>query len=275
MTLTYLGTAASEGFPAVFCNCKYCQEARKLKGKNIRTRSQALINDDLLIDFPQDSYVHFLQNGVEADKIKYLLVTHSHMDHLYAPDLAARGSAFAHDMRAETLEIYCGEGAYKALTTEFNGDTRFTSHVQKIEPFKPTKMGDYEITALPARHMFGDGALIYIVRHNGKTLFYGNDTGYCYDEVFQYIEQNGITFDMCSYDCTNVHIPIGDDGVHMGFPNIARLIEKFKQIGAVTEKTIQYVTHFSHNGNPRHSLLEESASPLGCKVAYDGLQVEF
>lgn len=43
MKITYLGTAAAEGFPAMFCNCEYCREAKKLGGKNIRTRSQAII----------------------------------------------------------------------------------------------------------------------------------------------------------------------------------------------------------------------------------------
>ena len=52
MKLTYLGTAAAEAVPAIFCNCEICKEARKLGGKNVRTRSQALINDDLLLDFP-------------------------------------------------------------------------------------------------------------------------------------------------------------------------------------------------------------------------------
>ena len=49
MKIKYLGTAAAEAFPAIFCNCKYCEEARELGGKNIRTRSQSLVNDDLLI----------------------------------------------------------------------------------------------------------------------------------------------------------------------------------------------------------------------------------
>ena len=82
MKLKYLGTAAAEGFPAVFCNCQYCREARELGGKNIRTRSQSLINDDLLIDFPPDTYHHFLTQSIEGDKIKYLLITHAHSDHL-------------------------------------------------------------------------------------------------------------------------------------------------------------------------------------------------
>ena len=48
MQFQYLGTAAAEGWPAVFCRCKYCLEAQRLGGKNIRTRSQAIVNDDLL-----------------------------------------------------------------------------------------------------------------------------------------------------------------------------------------------------------------------------------
>ena len=66
MKLTFLGTSAAEGFPAIFCNCEYCKEARKLGGKNIRSRSQTLINDDLLIDLPADSYWHFINNGIES-----------------------------------------------------------------------------------------------------------------------------------------------------------------------------------------------------------------
>lgn len=75
MKLTYLGTVAAEGFPEVFCNCEYCKEARKLKCKNIRTCSQSIINDDLLIDLPADTYMHFLDNDIEGDKIKYLFMT--------------------------------------------------------------------------------------------------------------------------------------------------------------------------------------------------------
>jgi glyoxylase-like metal-dependent hydrolase (beta-lactamase superfamily II) len=82
MNITFLGTAAAEGFPAVFCNCGYCREARRLGGKNIRTRSQTLINDDLLIDLPADTYSHFLYNGICGDTIRNLLITHSHADHV-------------------------------------------------------------------------------------------------------------------------------------------------------------------------------------------------
>lgn len=51
MRFQYLGTAAAEGFPAIFCNCEYCQNARRLKGKNIRTRSQAIIDRETFVGF--------------------------------------------------------------------------------------------------------------------------------------------------------------------------------------------------------------------------------
>ncbi|MCP5916694.1 carbon-phosphorus lyase, partial [Klebsiella pneumoniae] len=50
MKIHFLGTAASEGIPNPFCRCEYCQQARIRKGKDIRTHSSAIIDDQLLID---------------------------------------------------------------------------------------------------------------------------------------------------------------------------------------------------------------------------------
>lgn len=270
MKFTYLGTAAAEGFPAVFCNCGFCNFARKNGGKNIRTRSQAIVNSDLLIDLPADTYMHFLNNGICGHKIKYLLVTHSHPDHFYYSELLMRNGAFAHNMEAEILEVFCGEGVYnKVIENGVPENVRVT----KVLPFKPFGIGEYNITALPARHFEGDGALIYIIEQQGKRMLYAHDTGYFFDELFDYFTGNKIRFDMVSLDCTNADIPKSDTGSHMGFDNIGRLLEKLKNDGVVDEKTIVYVNHFSHNGNPEHSLLCQKAKKLGAYVSYDGCTV--
>ena len=80
-----------------------------------------MINEDMLIDFPADTYHHFLTNNIEGDKIKYLLVTHSHQDHFYCEDLEMRHGAFSQDMRTETLQVYCGKVPTKRcfLTVKF------------------------------------------------------------------------------------------------------------------------------------------------------------
>lgn len=48
MTITFLGTAAANAYPEAFCQCDNCERARALGGANLRKRSAALINDDLL-----------------------------------------------------------------------------------------------------------------------------------------------------------------------------------------------------------------------------------
>ena len=82
MKLTYLGTAAAEGWPAAFCNCDGCRAARRLGGRNIRTRPQALVADALLLDFPCDPSLHALRHGPAISAVHSMPHTHSRTDPL-------------------------------------------------------------------------------------------------------------------------------------------------------------------------------------------------
>ena len=95
MRKQYLGTAAAEGWPAVFCGCAACRRARELGGQNLRTRSQALVDGRLLIDLPPDTYLHALRGGLELERVASLLITHSHQDHFYPFELFMRGDPYA------------------------------------------------------------------------------------------------------------------------------------------------------------------------------------
>lgn len=271
MKLTYLGTAAAEGFPALFCNCEYCREARRLGGKNIRTRSQAIINDDLLIDLPPDTYAHFLNNKIEADKIKYLVVTHSHSDHFYEKELRTRHSPYAHNMRVPRLEMYAGEGV-KNIIDKINTE-KYTVDFKWIQPFDIITVGDYTITALPAKHS-AEKSLFYIISQGNKNILYAHDTGYFYEEVLDYIKDKGYVFDLISLDCTNIDIPVSDDGGHMGIDNINRVVERLKQNGNINDATKIIVNHFSHNAAPIHHKLEERVKEYGYMVSYDSMSIE-
>ena len=52
MKFQFLGTCAAEGFPALWCDCDNCKKARAIGGRAMRSRSQAIIDDCLLIDDP-------------------------------------------------------------------------------------------------------------------------------------------------------------------------------------------------------------------------------
>ncbi len=271
MKFTYLGTAAAEGMPAVFCDCAYCQEARKLGGKNIRTRSQAIINDDLLLDLPADTYMHFLNNNIRGDKIKYLFITHSHMDHFYPKELEMRRDGFSHNREVPILKVFCGGKSYEQLS-QINLSDMHCEAVH-VEPFETVTLDGYKVTALPARHAEGDGALFYLIQGE-KTVLYAHDTGYFFEEVFDYLEKQDITFDLVSVDCTNVDIPIMDHDPHMGLPNIERVLTRLKAMGKLRDDTTTVINHFSHNANPLHHVLEKRVEDLGYLVSYDGMQIE-
>lgn len=274
MKITFFGTAAAEGFPGLFCNCKYCIRARELGGKNLRSRTQALINDDLLIDMPPDTMSHFQQHGVRGDKLRTILFSHGHGDHYFPSDLRLRIPPYAHNMDVPVLDVICPDTVYEDCK-RFLGEGRNELRLHKAEPYETIEMNGYEITPMKARHDFSRSAVIYTVAKDKKRLLYAHDTGYFYDEVFEYIKDNGLYFDFASFDCTNAHLPSSPTESHMGFDNVERVIARLKEIGAVNDDSILFVNHFSHNGNPLHDDMLKSAAKIGCDVSFDGCSVDF
>ena len=87
MKIRYLGTAAAEGFPALFCACEKCKKARQLGGRNLRMRAHALIDDTLLLDLGPDLLASSLRFGIDLTQLQYCLVTHNHEDHFCGDNL--------------------------------------------------------------------------------------------------------------------------------------------------------------------------------------------
>lgn len=109
MKLRILGSGGGEGYPALFCACEHCTAARKAGGKSLRSLSQSLIDDALLIDLPAATHAHCLRYGFGLGHIEHVLITHTHADH-YAPQiLDTRGGGFAYNMQAEKLHMYGNE----------------------------------------------------------------------------------------------------------------------------------------------------------------------
>lgn len=278
MKLTYLGTAAAEGWPALFCRCEYCTKALERGGKNLRTRSQALVNDDLLIDFPADSFSHMQQNGLNFSAVKYLLITHSHMDHFMPTDLHLRsGSYYAHNLTSDSLDLYGNERVNKLLQNERvvrdeePNDTGIRAHV--VKAFEPFACGRYTVTPLPATHAERENAFVYLINDGEKTLLYLHDTGLPREEVYEYLKEHQVKADLVSYDCTYVALPSG--GGHLGLDSCPVVRQRLEEIGVSDAHTVSVVNHFSHNGKLIHDELEPAAKELGFLTSYDGMAVEF
>ncbi len=277
MKLRYLGTAAAEGWPALFCNCEHCKNAKKLGGKNIRTRSQAIINDDLLIDFPSDTYMHALSNGLDLSAVKYCFVTHSHLDHFSPTDVFFRNTSYyAHDMTAPTMKIFGNASVLKKLKKTikvFGGDEGNPMiETQKIKAYEPICVGKYKITPLPANHKHNEKAFVYLIESCDGTLLYLHDTGLLYDEVYDYLQKIGVRIGLVSYDCT--YVTLKSSGGHMGLDSIPTVKKRLEDIGVIGSKTLSVINHFSHNGGLLHEELCNEAQKSGLITAYDGMEID-
>lgn len=275
MKITYLGTGAAEGWPAVFCRCDACKRAAKLGGKNLRTRSQAMIDRTLLIDLPPDTYMHRMMHHMDLSGVQSLFVTHSHQDHFYPLELIMRGEPYAREPEGK-LTVYGNSSVkrlYETALAEENDTQNFDDVVNfvLIDWFTTvTTVDGYRVTALPANHKRDERCCLFLIEKEGKTIFYGNDSGYYPEETWEYLK--GRRLDLVSFDSTHGSMPGGWS--HMGLEDNIRAARRLKEMGCADENTKFVANHFSHNGRLLHEELEEYVKPYGILVSYDGLEVE-
>ena len=275
MNVKYLGTGAAEGIPAVFCHCEVCNHARINKVRNIRTRSQAIIDGKLLIDFGPDTYLHSLEYNLQLADIEVCLVTHSHDDHLYLEDLRARRRSRA-NLREGTpaLKVYGGKGVKDILKPKASGFVTKDNSVffYQIGAFKQVEvLNGYIVTAIPAVHTSNE-PFVYIIQKDSKTFLYGHDTDYFGEDVWEYLNTNSIYFDAVSLDCTEGIKHIEYPG-HMNFERMQNMCERLAAEGCIDNNTQIIANHISHNGLASYDKANEVGNSLGYLVAYDGMEI--
>ncbi len=275
MKIKYLGTGAAEGIPGLFCNCKLCNYARKAGGKEIRTRSQSIIDGKILIDFPADTYMHVINYGLDLRDVHTCIITHSHCDHLAEDDLWCRSHFIANDIEDIPLTMYATHSAYKDIMNRIV-DAEITPdrvQAQLIKPFEPFEAEGYRFIPLKANHDFKVDPVFYIIEKDEKTLLYANDTGYFPPETWDYLAKYERKFDFISFDCTCIMKDMRDG--HMGLVTNNEVKTRLDGMGLTKKETVVYVNHFSHNRAAPHAEQEKAAAEYGFLVAYDGLEVEF
>ena len=277
MKLQYLGTAATEGFPAAFCNCEDCLAARNDLQTEWRTRSQAMIDQAIFLDLPPETYVHAVLHGFDLSAIRAILVTHSHVDHFYAQELINRGYKFAQNIKNPTVSLYGNSQVLNVYHESTRREMRETVasgiQIHEVKPFQNFTIDKYLIHTLPATHMEQEAALLYCISAE-KTIFYWNDTGLLAEECYRYLADHGVVADFVSLDCTFADDVRPHSLRHMGFAENCAVREKLVQYGLVKQNTQYYVTHFSHNSRPFRLRLEEKAKEYGFFAAHDGLSIE-
>lgn len=270
MKIHFLGSAASEGIPNPFCRCEHCQQARTLKGKDIRTRSSAIIDDVLLIDVAPEFSQQLLREGLNASGFTDLLFTHTHPDHFNVGDLFSRMEGFAFDID-HPLAIFGNDRAINGCAAVLPGFSERRCTFHHLVPFVTVESHGYNITPLLANHARWELCYVYAIEKAGKTLFYGHDSGWFPEQTWQWLA--GKPLDLVVLECT-----LGFNGSersdnHMSLETVFAAQEKLRAMACLHANTQLVVSHISHSGKLLHEALVAACSARNITVAYDGLTI--
>ena len=276
----FLGTGAGEGTPDPFCSCQVCENARKLGGREIRTRS-AFLADDVMVDLGSDYFAQCAKYRLSLADLEHLLISHTHDDHMDErmiwEHFVARGD------REKTLNIYLSkdgmrfyeEWYLKKYPPEWLRGIELTS----LEIGEYRQIGSWKVKPLRGRHSteFEKNSTNYLMEKPGMKLYYALDSGYFLDETFEALK--GEKLDVLIMECTN---PILDRRVtgrtagHMDYFTAMETLEELYQRDTITDATRVYFTHISPN-ETTHAMLEEHLAgldtPYRIIAAYDGLEI--
>jgi Cft2 family RNA processing exonuclease len=168
------------------------------ESKNTRLVS-FLIDDVLAVD--AGSLVSELTFS-EQRKIKAILLSHGHYDHIKAvPTFAFNNSDRTTKIFAtpKTLEILSSHLINGVVYPEFSSEASFlrkaTIKLVPLEPLKRQTIQGYEVMAVPVPHPL-DGVGFEITSADGKTLFYTGDTGPGLSSVWEAISPQLVIVDV-------------------------------------------------------------------------------
>ena len=279
MKIKILGSGGGEGFPAAFCSCEHCELVRKVGGKSLRSLSQTLIGDDLLIDFPVDTESHCVKYGINLGKIQNFLITHTHEDHYVPLCVSYRGGWGAHNLKYEKMKFFGPknlEEIFNLAIVPYGISTAVRNNVEFVvlEDKNAVNIGEYLVTPLNAYHVPSLGSLNYIIEKDGKSLLYLLDSGYPTEETMEYMQSRNQVFDAVIMDATMGISHPKRYIYHMCFDENKALKEEMLNKKLANEKTRFVITHITHNNAETHESVEEIFKGTNIEVAYDGFEFE-
>ena len=289
MTSIMLGTSASEGIPSAFCDCENCRKARAAKGKNIRTRTDFLIDEKNIIDFGPDIYAQVLREDIDLVNLENVFLTHFHDDHISLSNLMTHNSGKS--VCNKPLNIYGSKEALEGIRwifpiykdhTHADAPDYFTHfNLMPLDPFVTYSIGGLAVTPILSSHFgFATNELGFnyiIQKGNGKKFLYAVDTGWYNAETWNFLRQFDIKLDFIVIECTycTCKLPYHQDG-HLDFENLLLMIDEFNKCAVIKKGTPIYVTHISHLNELSHEETQKyfDSLPWNLKMGYDGMKID-
>lgn len=266
MEILLQGTGAADGIPSAFSRNRVSEFAREKGGLDVRTRTCALIDGHLKIDFGPDTWYQCSRDGVVAEDFSGVIFTHSHEDHFDRNELQYMLYPFT-DREYLEFPLY-GNGRVLELLEE-----RYPCWPMELVPiasFQPFHHLGYLITPIKAYHKLDEDSLNLIIQREGRTFLYATDTGWWRQETWDFLAQFRI--DLLVLECTEGSHRTSYYG-HLDAAEAVKKVSLMRQNGMLNEGARVVTTHHSSQGQMTHGELAEALKPHGIEPGFDGMRL--
>jgi len=283
--MRFLGTSAGEGIPTPFCECDICRNARTKGGPEKRLRSSLRLSERVAIDLGADFVAAAANLGESLYPLEHLLYTHTHEDHFNYHLIWTR--FVARRKLDRPLNIYFTGDAYSVLERFFFASPLTAGREQYTRPqdvcfHRLEFLGEHAIDGMTVVPLRGNhrtniepNSANYLFRFaDGRTLYYGLDTGYYLDETFEYLKN--VKLDVLISECTAPMPGPERSREHLNLTACLAVIDRLLAQGTVSPTTKVYLTHIAPVGWTHAQLCDYLAAldrPYRVTVAFDGLTV--
>ncbi|MDI9637346.1 MBL fold metallo-hydrolase [Kamptonema cortianum] len=268
MNIRLQGTGGADGIPAFYSDSRVSEHARKHGGKNIRSRTAALVDDVIKIDLGPDTWSQMARDGLDARDWSALVFTHSDADH-FAPDELMYALYPFNDFEFVGFVVYANLFICRRILDKY---PEWPFEMKTTQSFVPFQHGGYTITPIRAHHMENEDAQNLIFQDSKSTLLYGTDTGIWDPPTWEALQD--FKLDCLILECSEGFASTAYDG-HLDANEFLDVLNRLRKMGTVTDETQVWTTHHSHQGEATHEELVEFFTPHGVNIGYDGAIIQF
>jgi len=267
MIIRLLGTGAADGIPGFFGNDAVSRYARANGGKDIRTRTAALVDDVLKIDLPPDTLNQLQRDSLDAMDWTALIFTHSDDDHIAVNELQYALIPFT-DLDHLPFIIYANKQVGDEIKARYPD---WPMEIVETNSFTSFEHGSYRITPIKANHIIGEDCHNLLIQRDGKTLLYATDTGIWPSETVEFLKDYHL--DLLVIECTDGFNESAYHG-HLNIRTMSKMVENLRSYGVLTSASRVVTTHHGRSGDARHCDLELALAPYNIEPGFDGMIIE-
>ncbi len=268
MRVRLLGTGAADGIPGWLSDSEVSVHARAVGGREIRSRSAALLDGHLKIDLPPDTAWQMARDNLNACDWTALVFTHSHNDHLAVDELQYGMFPFNENAYLP-FPVYGNRTVCEIVRARYPAWPIEVVETRCFEPF--VHIGT---TVTPVRAHHGGGAedtQNLLFERDGRTLLYATDTGIWREPTWEFLQ--GRQVNALVIECTEGLGGTNFEG-HLDVDECFEVVRRLRTMGTLQADSRVWTTHHSQQGRATHAQLVQLLQEEGILAGYDGLEID-